>query len=83
MLDHSFEPEIVARWWAQNGTRFAPGTRYLLGLPMTPESLVHALRTGMQRQRGAAALEIAFRGPGKPVFEVRARGDWQRRALGL
>jgi hypothetical protein len=57
--------------------------RHLLGEPMTPESLVHALRTGKQRQRAAAVLEIAFRRPGKPLFEVRARADRQRRALGM
>jgi hypothetical protein len=50
---------------------------------MTPESLVQALRVGKQRQRAAAALEIAFRRPGKTLFEVRARADWQRRALGM
>jgi uncharacterized protein (TIGR02270 family) len=77
------DPDLAARWWRQNGGRFTPGVRYLLGQPMTPEALVHALRTGKQRQRAAAALEIAFRRPGKPLFEVRARGDWQRRALGM
>jgi uncharacterized protein (TIGR02270 family) len=77
------DPDLIARWWSQNGNRFAPGVRYLLGQPITPESLVQALRAGKQRQRAAAALEIAFRRPGKPLFEVRARGDWQRRALGM
>jgi uncharacterized protein (TIGR02270 family) len=74
--------DLIASWWQQNGGRFTPGGRYLLGQPITPESLVHALRTGKQRQRAAAALEIAFRRPGKPLFEVRARGDRQRRQLG-
>jgi uncharacterized protein (TIGR02270 family) len=77
------DPDLVARWWSRNGGRFTAGVRHLLGSPMTPESLVHALRTGRQRQRAAAAIEIAFRRPGRPLFEVRARGDQQRKMLGI
>jgi uncharacterized protein (TIGR02270 family) len=77
------DPELIGRWWSRNSGRFQPGVRHLVGQPMTPESLVQVLRVGKQRQRAAAALEIAFRRPGKPLFEVRARGDWQQRALGM
>jgi hypothetical protein len=42
---------------------------------------VQTLRDGYQRQRAAAALELALLSPDKPLFEVRARGDWQQRLI--
>ncbi|HEX6750878.1 MAG TPA: TIGR02270 family protein [Longimicrobium sp.] len=77
------DPERVAGWWARNQGRFAAGTRYLLGAPVDQPGLLHALRTGTQRKRAAAALEIALRYPGNALFEVRARGDRQSRVLGV
>jgi hypothetical protein len=41
------------------------------------------LRIGKQRQRAAAALELAIRQPGTPLVEVRARGVRQKQMLGL
>ena len=41
---------------------------------MTPDSLRDVLKNGYQRQRAAAALELAIREPGKPLYEVRAPG---------
>ena len=75
-------PERVAKWWAAQKSGYAPGTRYLLGKPITPESLADVLRNGRQRQRAAAALELAIRSGGM-LFETRARGDLQRRRLGV
>jgi uncharacterized protein (TIGR02270 family) len=77
------DPELIGSWWDDNGSRFSAGTRYLLGKPITKESLGEALRTGMQRQRAAAALELALMDSGAPLFEVRARGDRQRKILGV
>jgi|SRR5208282_728973 len=73
-------PELVRRWWADHQGNFAKGTRYLLGQPITPESLRQALRIGYQRQRAAAAIELAIFKPGRPLFEVRAPG-WRQLAL--
>jgi uncharacterized protein (TIGR02270 family) len=70
----------VERWWDANRDRFAKGTRYLLGQPITTESLRQALKTGYQRQRAAAALELAILKPGRPLFEVRAPG-WRQQAM--
>ena len=39
------------------------------------------LKTGRQRYRAAAASELTLGRPGAPLFEVRARGAWQRREL--
>jgi uncharacterized protein (TIGR02270 family) len=77
------DPDLVAKWWDKNKGRFAVGTRYLAGRTMTIELLQQVLREGYQRQRAAAALELAIRQPGQPLFEVRAPGFRQQKLLGL
>ena len=74
------DPALIQKWWNARQGNFARGTRYLLGQPITPESLREALKTGFQRQRAAAALELAILKPGRPLFEVRAPG-WRQQAL--
>ncbi len=76
-------PVLIGKWWSQNQGSFRPGVRHLLGRPITPDSLTEALRTGKQRQRAAAALELAMLEPGRPLFEVRAPGFRQKRMLGI
>jgi|SRR5271157_1677559 len=71
---------LIQKWWNAHQGNFARGTRYLLGKPITPESLRLALKTGFQRQRAAAALELAILKPGRPLFEVRAPG-WRQQAM--
>lgn len=73
----------VGDWWAANKERFQPGTRYLIGRPITTEHCRQVLATGYQRQRVAAALELALLEPGKPLFETRARGARQQKLLGV
>jgi uncharacterized protein (TIGR02270 family) len=75
-------PEAVRKWWSANEHRFAKGTRHLLGKPVTPDSLQHVLRTGRQRQRAAAALELVMLQPEHGLFEVRAPGFRQQTVLG-
>jgi uncharacterized protein (TIGR02270 family) len=75
------DPERVAEWWAVNSARFAPGERYLVGRPITPEQCQHVLREGYQRQRQAAALELALMNPATPLFETRAPAFRQQRLL--
>jgi uncharacterized protein (TIGR02270 family) len=74
-------PELVQRWWEQHRRQFQMGTRYLLGQSMGLEWLQQVLRIGRQRQRAAAALELAIRQPGHPLFEVRAPGFRQQQIL--
>jgi uncharacterized protein (TIGR02270 family) len=76
-------PELILKWWDQRKSRFRNGTRYLMGRTVSPEHLQHVLRTGRQRQRAAAALELAMLNPGQPLFEVRAPGFRQQQLLGL
>jgi uncharacterized protein (TIGR02270 family) len=71
------DPRLVQAWWKSNQGRFRRGTRYLAGKQIEPESLKEVLRTGYQRQRAAAALEMALREPEKGLFEVRAPG-WRQ-----
>jgi uncharacterized protein (TIGR02270 family) len=75
------DPALIQKWWANNLNQFQKGTRYLLGKPMSIEWLQQILRIGRQRQRAAAALELAIRQPGQPLFEVRAPGFRQQTLL--
>lgn len=73
----------IGDWWTANKVRFRPGTRYLIGRPITAEHCRQVLATGYQRQRLAAAFELALMEPGKPLFETRAQGIRQQRLLGV
>ncbi|MDF0673879.1 MAG: TIGR02270 family protein [Nitrospira sp.] len=75
------DPQLIEKWWSQNKSRFTNGTRYLCGQPMAIESLNHVLRIGKQRQRVAAALELAMRWPGTPLFNTSAPGFRQTALL--
>lgn len=72
---------LIAAWWKKHESGFQPGVRHLVGRPIEREWLGEVLRTGRQRQRAAAALELALLTPGKPLFEVRAPGFRQQRLL--
>jgi uncharacterized protein (TIGR02270 family) len=74
-------PPRVARWWSENGKRFTPGTRHLRGARIDRASCLATLAQGTQRQRAAAALELALIDPAAPFFEVRARGSRQEQQL--
>jgi uncharacterized protein (TIGR02270 family) len=75
------DPNKIADWWQKHGGEFEAGTRYLAGKPMTTEWLQRVLRRGFQRQRAAAALELAILQPSEPLFEVRAPGFRQQELL--
>ncbi|MFQ5650082.1 MAG: TIGR02270 family protein [bacterium] len=75
------EQELIHRWWQEQSSRFQKGKRYLCGQPITADSLMQVLRRGKQRQRAAAAIELALLQPGKPLFEVRAPGFRQQKML--
>ncbi|GJG86592.1 hypothetical protein tb265_17730 [Gemmatimonadetes bacterium T265] len=75
-------PAAVEHWWTHHRASLPAGTRHLLGRPITDDWLAHVLRHAHQPQRAATALELALRHPGTPLFEVRAPGSRQQRALG-
>jgi uncharacterized protein (TIGR02270 family) len=74
-------PDLVRKWWDKHQQEFQPGVRYLRSKPIEPAGLIDALKTGYQRQRAAAALELALLRPSDPIFEVRAPGRRQTEAL--
>jgi uncharacterized protein (TIGR02270 family) len=76
-------PQLIEKWWFTHRVQFTNGTRYLCGQPMTIESLNQVLRTGRQRQRTAAAIELSMRQPGQPLFNTSAPGFRQQALLGL
>ncbi len=71
----------LASWWQSTHKTFVPGHRHLAGQPLTAPALTAVLRTGYQRQRAAAAVELAALHPQAPLFPVHLRADRQRRAL--
>lgn len=75
------EPALVVKWWENNKHRFPEGVRHLTGKPITVEHCRQVLKTGYQRQRNAAALELAIRVPGEPLFNTSAPGKRQQRWL--
>ncbi len=77
------EPKLIHEWWRENKNNFRNGTRYLCGKPISEQQCQHVLRYGYQRQRAAAAIELAMMKPGQPLFEVRAPGFRQQKLLGL
>lgn len=77
------DPDGFRAWWQANAGRFRAGIRYIAGQPA--ESLsgcLGVLREGAQRQRRAAAFELARLRPGTPLFAVEAFSLRQRRELG-
>jgi uncharacterized protein (TIGR02270 family) len=52
----------VAALWRSHGQHFLVGRRYFLGRPITADLLKDKLDHGFQRQRHAAALELALLG---------------------
>jgi uncharacterized protein (TIGR02270 family) len=75
------DPARIGAWWVANRARFSPGTAYFLGVPKADADWLEALSDAFQRQRQAAALELAIRQPDKAMFEVRARGRLQRQLI--
>ncbi len=71
-------PELIKKWWFTHRIEFINGTRYLLGKHMAIDSLSEVLRTGKQRQRTAAAIELAMRQPGTALFNTSAPGFRQQ-----
>lgn len=76
-------PQLIEKWWSTQRLEFTNGTRYLLGKQMAIDSLTEALKTGKQRQRRAAAIELAMRQSGQPLFNCSTSGFRQQALLRL
>jgi len=75
------DPLLTDRWWKQQQPNFTANVRYLLGQPVQPVHCQQLLKSAKQRQRRAAALELALMQPDRPLFETRAVGKRQQQWL--
>jgi uncharacterized protein (TIGR02270 family) len=73
--------EAVVRWWMAARGRFAPGGRYLAGVPASSERAVALLGTAPMRRRPALALEICARSAGGVDINMTDWAQAQQRAL--
>ncbi len=71
----------IDKWWAANASRFAPGTRYFAGAPVTRDHCLEVLKNGYQRQRILAAHYLCLLEPGTPLFNTSAPAWRQQRLL--
>lgn len=67
------QAQQVAALWRNHGQHFLVGHRYFLGKAITPEWLKTKLQESPQRQRHAAALELALIDPSERLINTRAR----------
>jgi uncharacterized protein (TIGR02270 family) len=74
------DPQKIEAWWAANGSRFPPGTRYFMGAPVTREHCIDVLKNGYQRQRILAAQYLCLLNPGTPLFNTSAPA-WRQQKL--
>jgi uncharacterized protein (TIGR02270 family) len=58
--------------WRKGGQNFLVGRRYFLGKPISADWLRHCTTCGTQRQRHAAALELALLDPQSRLINTRA-----------
>ncbi|MEE9344924.1 MAG: TIGR02270 family protein [Methylococcales bacterium] len=72
---------LVQQWWQDNKQNFKPDVRYLYGKPCNATQCEWILRNSTQRLRYAAALALALMKPSQALFEVRAIGKRQQKAL--
>ncbi|NUO47249.1 MAG: hypothetical protein HOV80_00175, partial [Polyangiaceae bacterium] len=86
--DDALDPDDTLAWpdatavraaWEQSKASFLPGTRHVLGRPMSASSLWRALTVGRQPERARAAFDLARLG--EPLFDVSAPSHRQLRAL--
>jgi uncharacterized protein (TIGR02270 family) len=63
----------VSKIWADKGSNFTSGQRYFMGRSITTESLKEILFNASQRQRHAAALELALVDSEMPFSNTCAR----------
>ncbi len=72
--------DAIATWWSEHGPSLDK-QRLLLGRPRSAQWLQQVLIEGRQRQRGAAAIELAAQFANRPLFNVRAPAFRQQQQL--
>ncbi|MEJ2610885.1 MAG: TIGR02270 family protein [Candidatus Thiodiazotropha sp.] len=77
------EYPLIADWWVKNQQQFPSGQRLLTGSEITQENCFEVLSTGYQRQRCAAAIELAVIDADHPLLNTSATAREQMRAQDL
>jgi uncharacterized protein (TIGR02270 family) len=72
----------ISDWWSRHQNRFNNGGRYLNGAQITREQCLTVLKNGYQRQRRAAAMELAIFEQQQPLFNTSATAKRQSQLLG-
>jgi len=75
------DPVLVQVWWQENMQNFKSDIRYIYGKPCNEPQCKWLLINGSQKLRYAASLNLALIHPEQVLFEVRAVGKRQQRAL--
>jgi len=63
----------VSQVWMNLGRNFVTGQRYFMGQPISHEALKNKINSGYQRQRHAAAMELALSNSAFPLQNTRSR----------
>jgi uncharacterized protein (TIGR02270 family) len=72
---------LVETWWNNHGAEFDLSLRYLMGRPLSAQTARQVLISGKQRQRAAAAVELALHEEHETLFEIRGRTTAQQGQL--
>ena len=75
------DADRVEHWWQEKQSDFQPGERFLSGRSITRENCLWVLKNRNQRDRQAAALELALRHPEAQYINTRVFGPWQQKAF--
>jgi len=75
------DPTKVDAWWRERSASFTVSTRYFLGQGISAAHCMSVLRSGLQRQRTAAADHMALLEPGAMRFNTAAAAWRQKRQL--
>lgn len=71
------DANLIQQWWQQHQGKYTTKQRYLMGAPVTVQHCQSVLQTAMQRQRYAAALELALLNAQAVLVETRAKAERQ------
>ena len=77
------DPVLISGWWSANQEKYPAGQRLLCGQPVSRTACIDVLKNGFQRQRQAAAIELALLNPDAPLFNTSATVRRQARLLDL
>lgn len=67
----------VAALWRNHGQKFIIGRRYFIGQSISTDWLTSIIKNGTQRQRHAAAIELALHDNTQPLINTRAKAVTQ------